>query len=72
MNKTYRVSTPNGYFYYETFMGAYNFAQSEAQTFHEVIYIDIVDVVRSVGVNPLGEVEPALKGELPCRLTPTS
>jgi len=65
MYKTYRVSTPNGYEYYETFMGAYNYAQNEAHKFHEVIYIDIIDVVRSVGVNPQGEVETALKGELP-------
>ena len=65
MYKTYRVSQPNGYEYFETFMGAYLYSQEAATKFHEVIYIDIIDVVRSVGVNPQGEVETALKGELP-------
>jgi hypothetical protein len=72
MNKTYRVSTPNGYEYFQTFMGAYNSAQSQAYNLQEYIYIDIIDVVRSVGVNPQGEVEPTMKSELPNALTPTS
>lgn len=72
MNKTYRVSSANGYEYFETFMGAYLFSQELAYKLHDVIYIDIIDVVRSVAVNPQGEVEPTAKGELPNRLTPTS
>lgn len=72
MNKTYRVSQPNGYEYFETFMGAYLYSQEVATKLHEDIYIDIIDVVRSVSVNPLGEVETAEKSELLCRLTPTS
>lgn len=50
IHKTYRVATPNGWFYFASFRGAYNYAEEEGRKFKENVYIDKIDIVESVVV----------------------
>jgi len=69
MHKTYRVGMLNAYGeyeyeFFEDFPKAYNFANQRAKELHDVCYIDTIDVVSSVAVNPLGEVNHAICNKL--------